>query len=82
MVDMDATEYKERVINQGTIPEFDGYYPYLGTDKNGELKAPTEGDMKAIFAKKKSKDGEIGDCREETRKSFFEKQLARESRAG
>lgn len=82
MVDMDATEYEERVSNQGTIPEFDGYYPYLGTDKNGELKAPTEGDMKAIFAKKKSKDGENGDCGEETRKRFFEKQLARESCAG
>ena len=61
MVDMDATEYKERVVNKGTIPEFDSYCPYyLGTDKNGELKPPTEGDMKALFAKKKPKEGEIG----------------------
>lgn len=60
MINMYATEYKERVVNQGTIPEFDRYYPYLGADKNGELKPPTEGDMKALFAKKKPKEGEIG----------------------
>lgn len=66
MVDMDATEYKERVVNKGTIPEFDSYCPYyLGTDKNGELKPPTEGDMKALFAKKKPKEGEIGGRDEE-----------------
>ena len=62
---MDTTEHKERVINQDTIPEFDGYCPYLGTDKNGELKMPTEGDMKAMFASKKSKDGDIGGRDEE-----------------
>ena len=45
MVDMDATEYKERVVNKGTIPEFDSYCPYLGTD---------------LFAEKKPKEGEIG----------------------
>lgn len=57
MVDMDATEHKDRVINQDTIPEFDSYYPYLGTNTNGELKPPTEGGMKALFAKKKPKEG-------------------------
>ena len=55
MVDMDTTEYKERVINQGTIPEFDSYHPYLGRDKHGELKPPREEDMKALFEKKKSR---------------------------
>ena len=60
MVDMDTTEYKERVISQGTIPEFDSYHPYLGRDKHGELKPPREEGLKALFEKKKSSEGEIG----------------------
>ena len=54
-----------RVINQGTIHEFDSYYPHLGTDKHGELKPPREEDMKAWFEKKKSSEGEVGGRNEE-----------------
>ncbi|CAL1132557.1 unnamed protein product, partial [Cladocopium goreaui] len=54
-----------RVINQGTIHEFDSYYPHLGTDKHGLLKPRREEDMKAWFEKKKSSEGEVGGRNEE-----------------
>ena len=37
MVKMDVKHYMKRVQDYGSIPEFDNYFPLLGTDANGEL---------------------------------------------
>ena len=46
---MDAKEYKERVESSKSLPEFDHYFPFLGTNNNGELIMPTEEDMKKLL---------------------------------
>ena len=43
----------------------DSYYPHLGADKHCELKPPREEEMKALFEKKKSSEGETGGRNEE-----------------
>ena len=53
MVEMDVKDDMQRVKDYGLIPEFDSYFPYLGTDARGELIMPSDKDMEIFFNKKK-----------------------------
>ena len=44
-----APTYVEHVKNNGMIPEYDGYIPYVGEDVHGEFREPTDAEYKAAF---------------------------------
>jgi hypothetical protein len=59
MVNTPAQTYVEHVKNNGMIPEYDGYIPYLGENAHGDFREPTEAEYKATF-EKISKSGKFG----------------------
>ena len=54
-----AQAYYDHVKKVNLLPEFDGYIPYVGEDANGELKEPTEEQLKQSF-NTNAKNGKIG----------------------
>ena len=54
-----AQQYYDHVKKIKLLPEFDGYIPYVGEDANGELKEPTEEQLKQAFHTN-AKNGKVG----------------------
>ena len=54
-----AQQYYDHVKKLKLLPEFDGYIPYVGEDANGELKEPTEEQLKQSFHAN-AKNGKVG----------------------
>ena len=54
-----AQAYYDHVKNINLLPEFDGYIPYVDEDANGELKEPTEEQLKQSF-NIHAKNGKLG----------------------
>ena len=54
-----AQAYYDHVKNIKLLPEFDGYIPYVGEDAKGELRVPTEDELKESF-KINVKNGKVG----------------------
>jgi len=54
-----AQAYYDHVKNIKLLPEFDGYIPYVGEDAKGELRVPTEDELKESF-KINAKNGKVG----------------------
>jgi hypothetical protein len=54
-----AQQYYDHVKKIKLLPEYDGYIPYVGEDANGELKEPTEEQLKEAFHTN-AKNGKVG----------------------